>query len=61
MLMELLSAGAARWACQLPGASLTSSALDLAALGGHMEVRRGGGGQEEARQLPQTHMGNSKT
>lgn len=38
VLSELLAAGACHWACQLPGASLTSSALDLAALGGHMEV-----------------------
>lgn len=38
VLSALLDAGASRWACQLPGASLTSTALDLAALGGHMEV-----------------------
>lgn len=42
MLSELLTAGANHWACMLPGVSLTSSALDLAALGGHMEVRWGG-------------------
>lgn len=40
VLSELLSAGASHWACQLSGASLTCSALDLAALGGHMEVRQ---------------------
>lgn len=39
VLSELLAAGASHWACQLPGASLTCSALDLAAMGGHMEVR----------------------
>jgi hypothetical protein len=38
VLSELLAAGAPHWACQLPGASLPRSALDLAALGGHMEV-----------------------
>lgn len=39
VLSELLAAGAHHWACQLPGSSLTSSALDLAATGGHLEVR----------------------
>lgn len=42
VLSELLAAGASHWACQLPGASLTCSALDLAAMGGHMEVRGAG-------------------
>jgi hypothetical protein len=46
VLSELLAAGATRWACQLPGSSLTSNALDLAALGGHMQVRRMSRAQE---------------
>jgi hypothetical protein len=36
VLSELLAAGAAHWACQLPGSSLTQTALDAAALGGHV-------------------------
>lgn len=38
VLSELLSAGAASWACQVPGLSLTRTALDLAAQGGHLEA-----------------------
>lgn len=38
MLSELLSANATSWACQLPGVSLTRTALDLAAQGGHLEA-----------------------
>jgi hypothetical protein len=38
VVSQLLAAGATQWACQLPGASLTQSALDLAVLGGHVQV-----------------------
>lgn len=40
VLLELLSANAANWACQLPGVSLTKEALDLAAQGGHLETMK---------------------
>lgn len=40
MLSELLSAHATSWACQLPGVSLTRTALDLAAQGGHLEAMK---------------------
>jgi hypothetical protein len=38
VLAELVSAGGLSWACQLPGDSLPSCALDLAAQGGHLPV-----------------------
>eukprot|EP00775_Hariotina_reticulata_P008891 gene8891-9069_t len=38
VLSELLAAGALHWACQLPGTSLTKTAMDLAAQGGHLKA-----------------------
>jgi hypothetical protein len=38
VLAELVAAGGLSWACQLPGDSLPSCALDLAAQGGHLPV-----------------------
>jgi hypothetical protein len=38
VLAELVSAGGLSWACQLPGDSLPSCALDLAAKGGHLPM-----------------------
>jgi hypothetical protein len=38
VLSALLSAGALHWACQLPGTSLTKTAMDLAAQGGHLKA-----------------------
>jgi hypothetical protein len=38
VLSELVCAGGLSWACQLPGDSLPSVALDLAAQGGHLAV-----------------------
>ncbi|WIA34377.1 hypothetical protein OEZ86_012713 [Tetradesmus obliquus] len=38
VLSQLVAAGGLSWACQLPGDSLPSVALDLAAQGGHLAV-----------------------